>query len=86
MGEKTGGYITAIIILCLIILAGVVVNLGLRECTSNRDCAANAYCGTDHECHNYPENIVVKESNFIPAALIVAAGFIGAALIYRKKL
>ncbi len=85
MINKKGSAALAIVavILALLILTIYLVNIAQRECESNRDCSDNAYCGTDYECHQFPEQIVVKESNYIPATLIFGIFLVVAAYIFR---
>ena len=71
------------IILALVILGVFLINIAQRECNSNRDCADNAYCNSEHECHLYPEKIIVQENSFAPAALIFGIAIIVAAYIFR---
>lgn len=71
------------IILALIVLGVFLVNVSLRQCNSNRDCPDNAYCGADHECHQYPEKIVISQNNFMPAAIIFGVFLVVAAIIFR---
>jgi hypothetical protein len=73
------------VILALVVLSVFLVNLAMRDCNSNRDCASNAYCGSDNECHYYPDKIVVKENNFLPAALVITIGLIVASYINKKR-
>lgn len=73
------------VVLALVILGIFLVNISQRDCNSNRDCSANAYCGVDYGCHPFPEQIIVKENNFIPAALIVSMALIIAAYIFSKR-
>ncbi len=84
--NKKGSLALAIvaIILALIILAVYLVNVSQRECNSNRDCPGNAYCGNDYDCHAFPEQIVVKENNLVPAAIIIGTALIIASYIFRK--
>jgi len=77
------GLIAVILVLALLLFAIYMVGIATRDCNGNRDCAENAYCGTDYECHQYPEKIVVKENNFIPASLILGLALIIAVYIYR---
>ena len=71
------------VILALVIFAIFLGDVANRECSSNKDCAENSYCGADNECHQYPDKILVRESNYIPAALILGIALIIAAYIYR---
>ncbi len=71
------------IILAIIILAVYLVGIAQRDCNSNKDCPENAYCGTDYECHDFPQQILVKEANYVPAALIFGINLIIATYIYR---
>ncbi len=70
--------------LALVILGTFLISIAQRECESNRDCAENAYCGSDYECHEFPDKLVVKESNFLPAALILGFSLLGAAYIFKR--
>ena len=85
MINKKGSAALAIVavILALLVLTIYLVNIAQRECESNRDCSDNAYCGTDYECHQFPEQIVVKESNFILASIIFGVFLVIAAYIFR---
>lgn len=71
------------IILAIIILAVYLVGIAQRDCNSNKDCPENAYCGTDYECHDFPQQILVKEANYLPASIIFGISLILAAYIYR---
>lgn len=73
------------IILALTILAIYLVNVAQRECNSNKDCPEMAYCGVDYECHDFPPQIVVKENNFLPAAIIGGIAIIIAAYVFRRR-
>ena len=73
------------ILLGLIILAFILINVAQRECNSNRDCPENAYCNTQHECVEFPEQVVIKQSNLIPSAIIIGIALIIAAYIFRGK-
>ncbi len=77
------GLIVVVIVLALVILAFILADVASRECSSNKDCAENSYCGADNECHQYPNKILVRESNYIPAALILGIALIIAAYIFR---
>ena len=85
MINKKGSAALAIVavILALLVFIIYLVNIAQRECESNRDCSDNAYCGTDYECHQFPEQIVVKESNFILASIIFGVFLVIAAYIFR---
>ncbi len=61
--------IAAIIVLCLVILAYVLIDVSMWDCHNNRDCQSNAYCGTDHECHEYPSQVLVK-NNYTGTAFV----------------
>ena len=76
--------VLAIILACIVIVL-FAVDLATRQCNNNGDCSANAYCGSDNECHEYPEQIVVQENNFVPAAIIFGIAIIIAAVIVRWK-
>ena len=84
--NKRGGAALALIamVLALIILAFYLVNVNSRECNGNEDCSLEAYCGNDYKCHDFPDQVVVKENSFILAAIILGASMIIAALIFRK--
>ncbi|HLD72207.1 MAG TPA: hypothetical protein VJA23_01340 [Candidatus Nanoarchaeia archaeon] len=71
------------IILAIIILAVYLVGIAQRDCNSNKDCPENAYCGTDYECHDFPQQILVKEANYVPASIIFGISLIIAAYVYR---
>jgi hypothetical protein len=73
-----------IIVLALAILIMALVNVSGRECSNNSECSAGSYCGADYSCHTYPDNIVVKENNFVSAALILGIALIVAAYIFRN--
>lgn len=79
------GLIIVIILLILVIFAGYLVEVASRECTSNKDCSAAAYCGSDYECHEFPEKIIVKENNYVWAAAILGISVIIAAYLYQRK-
>ncbi|MFH1682245.1 MAG: hypothetical protein ABIA37_00460 [Candidatus Woesearchaeota archaeon] len=83
MNKKAVGLITVTIILALLILIIFLVDVAKRECQGNNDCPENAYCGTDYECHQFPEEIIIKENNFVPAALILGISLIIAAYIFK---
>ncbi len=89
MDQKASGGIAALpiiaIILAVIVFGMFLVNLASRQCNSNRDCPGNAYCGTDYECHEFPQQIVTSQNNFLPAALIFGGSIILAAFILRWK-
>ena len=80
--NKKGNAAVAII-LAMVILAIYLVNIAQRECESNKDCSSNSYCGTDYECHEYPNQVIVKQNNYVPAALIVGVALIVAAYLRR---
>ncbi len=73
------------VILALIILVIYLVNIATRECNNNSDCPSNSYCGTDYACHEFPNQVIVKETNFIPAAIIIGISLIIAAYIFKKE-
>lgn len=73
------------VILALVILSAYLINVAQRECNSNNNCPEDAYCGSDHECHVFPEQIIVRESNFLPAAFVLGIALITAAWLFRKK-
>jgi len=72
-------------LLGIIILVMFITNVATRECSASKDCEGNQYCGSDFQCHNFPDKIVVKQSDYVPAAIIIAGGLVGAAVIYRWK-
>lgn len=69
--------------LAVVIVGFFLVSLATRECSSNKDCQESAYCGSDYECHDYPQQIVVKENSFLPAAIVFGIALILAAYVYR---
>jgi hypothetical protein len=71
------------IILALIIFGIFLVNIAQRECNSNRDCSGNAYCNTKYECTEYPNQIIVKDSNWFLPSIIVAFGLIVSSYIFK---
>ena len=79
MNKKGNALGFVAIILALTILVFFVVGTYMQECKSNRDCPDNAYCGTDHECHQYPDKILVKENNFL--LILLAIGFVISGLV-----
>lgn len=79
----SGGLIAIIIILILLVFVIFLVEIAQRDCNSNRDCPANAYCGSDHECHEYPQQILMRDNNLILPALILGLALIIAARIFR---
>jgi len=83
--DKKGSAVGAVaVILALTILGFFLVGTYMQECKSNRDCPENAYCGTDHECHEYPDKIVVKQNNFLSAAFVLGIALVVAAYIFRN--
>ena len=83
MNRKASGLIAVTIILALLILIIFLVNIAQRECHSSSDCSLNSYCGADHRCHQFPDEIIIKEHNYIPAALILGISLVIAAYIFR---
>lgn len=82
--NKKGAAIAIVaIILSLTILGWVLVNFSLRDCNNNTDCPSNAYCGSDYECHEFPQQIIVKESNFIPASLILGTMLLISVILFK---
>jgi hypothetical protein len=81
----SAGYVVAIIALVAIIMVGLIMDFSSKGCSNNKDCQENSYCGSDNECHQYPDKIIVKQSDNFPAALTLAVGIILAALILKKK-
>lgn len=86
MNQKANIAIAVIaVILALIILVIYLVNIATRECNNNKDCPSTAYCGTDYTCHEFPHQVIVKETNFIPAAIIIGMALIIAAYIFKRR-
>lgn len=85
MNKKGFSLIVVTMILALIILIGIIVNLSLRECNSNRDCSDNAYCDSKHECKAYPDKLLVKENNFLSAALVLGVALMVSAYIFNRN-
>ena len=84
MNKKAAlGLIVIIIILGIAIVALIVSSSFNRKCNKNSDCSKSAYCGSDYACHEYPKEIVVKENNYLSAAIIFGIALILAAYIYR---
>ncbi|MEW5896903.1 MAG: hypothetical protein AB1668_04380 [Nanoarchaeota archaeon] len=83
--NKKGNMALAIVAvaLALVIVGFFLVSLATRECSSNKDCKESAYCGSDYKCHDYPQQIVVKENSFLSAAIVLGIALILAAYIYR---
>ena len=81
--NKKGAVQIIALVLALIIFAYILITFAQRECNSNRDCPGNAYCGSDHECHEYPDQIVVKETNYISSAGILGLFIVIAAYIFK---
>ncbi len=81
--NKKGAVQIVAIVLALIILAYILIMFAQRECNSNRDCPGNAYCGSDHECHEFPDQIIVKETNYISSAAILGIFIVLAAYIFK---
>ena len=68
-----------IIVACLlgvIVLVTLVMDVATRGCSRNKDCANNQYCGSYFECHDFPEKIIVKQNEYIPAAGLIAMAVI----------
>ncbi|MBU0460069.1 MAG: hypothetical protein KJ597_05020 [Nanoarchaeota archaeon] len=84
--NKKGNVVGIIaIILALIILTFYLVGIAQRECNSNRDCPGNAYCNTNYECVEFPDQVVVKQSNLVFSAIIIGIALIIAAYIFKGK-
>lgn len=83
--NKSGSAVLGVvaIILALIILTIYLVGLAQRDCNSNKDCPDSAYCGTDYECHEYPNQIVVEKNNLLWPAVILGVALIAAAYLFR---
>ena len=73
----------AVVVLCCLVLFIFLIDVAQRECNSNKDCPKTAYCGNDNACHPYPDEIVVKENNYIPASIILGLSIILAAYILK---
>ena len=86
MNKKGSFALAAVaIILALVVLGVFLVNIAMRDCNSNKDCSDNAYCGSDYECHEYPKQIVAKESNYLSAAIVVGVSLILAAYVFKRN-
>lgn len=88
MDKKASGAIGVIAVILAIVLIGYfIIDIAARGCSSNKDCQEDSYCGADNECHQYPPKVIVRENNFLPAALVLGACIIAAAVIlrYQKK-
>jgi|SRR3989338_9767700 len=83
--DKKGSIGFIAVILVIILLGLFLVNLASRECNKNADCSDDSYCGSDNECHQYPEQVIVKDSNYIIPSLILGAAIIIAAWIFKRK-
>ncbi|MBT4805464.1 hypothetical protein HON71_04795 [Candidatus Woesearchaeota archaeon] len=81
--NKKGAIQIVALVLALIILAYLLITFAQRECNSNRDCPGNAYCGTDYECHEFPDQIIVKQTNYISSAAILGIFLVMAAYIFK---
>ena len=78
------GVVPAIaIILALVILIIILVSYAGRECNSNRDCPDNAYCDSQYDCRQYPEQVVLTQNTYLPAAIVLGLSLIVAAFIVR---
>lgn len=84
MDKKGSAAIIAVVVVILIVALGYLFIRSGRECNSNADCSEIEYCGADFECHEYPD-VVVNEYNFLLPSIVVAAGIIVAAYLYKKK-
>jgi hypothetical protein len=76
------GLIAAIVVLGLVILAYVLIDVSLWECHNNRDCQGNAYCGSDHECHEYPSQVMVN-NNYMGTAFVFGLFIFVSVFFYR---
>ena len=83
--NKKAGFNVIAISLALIILGYMLTTFALRDCNNNNDCTDNAYCGSDYECHDYPDEIVYKQNNFLPASIILGISLIVAAYLFRTN-
>ena len=76
--------VTAILLLGAIIMVILAANLSLRECNNNGDCSADSYCGSNYQCLPYPEEVVVRDNNYLLAAIVLGVSMIIAAYILRR--
>jgi hypothetical protein len=84
--NKKGNALGAVaIILAMVILGIFLITIAQRDCNSNRDCSDNSYCGSDHECHQYPDKIIVEEHNFLFPAFVLGVSLIISAYIMKKS-
>ena len=81
--QGSAGLAIVAVLLSLVILGVFLIHIAQRECNSNRDCPQNAYCGSDHECHSYPDKIVVEKNNFLSAAVVFGSALVLAAYIFK---
>lgn len=72
------------IVLGIAIVIMISSNLALRECSNNSDCSNDSYCSSNYQCIQYPEQIVVKQNNYLPAAIVLGVSMVVAAFIFRK--
>lgn len=85
MNKKgSAGLAIVAVILALIILTVYLVNIAQRECNNNQDCGDDSYCGSDYECHQFPKQTLVKQNDFLPAAIVFGVSLIIAAKVFRK--
>jgi len=85
MNKKGVVYLFVIaLILGIIIMVMVSANFALRECNNNSDCPEDSYCSSNHQCHQYPNEVLVTKNNFLPAAIVLGASLIVAAYIFRR--
>tara|TARA_Y100000310_G_C20632148_1_gene789214 strand:+ start:1165 stop:1452 length:288 start_codon:yes stop_codon:yes gene_type:complete len=78
--------IVIIIFLAAIVLIFLIVNISDRDCSKDSECPENSYCGSDYQCHQFPDRIVVKESSgLLGPSIVVAVALIIAALIVRLR-
>ena len=81
--NKKGAVQIVALVLALVILAYLLIAFAQRECNSNKDCPGNAYCGSNHECHEYPNQIIVKETNYMSSATVLGMFLVLAAYIFK---
>jgi len=81
--NKKGNLAIIAIILAVIIFTLIMFHYTSRECSSNKECTTDSYCGTDYECHKYPNAVLIKQNNYLGAAIILGIALMVSAYIYR---